>query len=97
MNVYESSTATLRALLALPSLQRDANDDAQELDEAVRSSMNAAIGVAVLLDDEDAIDAELVVLQTGAIAEARTEDKTLKLVASRETRHEGVSETGPVC
>lgn len=41
MNVYESSTATLRALLVYPSLQRDAvehtfdaladaNDDAQE-------------------------------------------------------------------
>jgi hypothetical protein len=75
----------------------DANDDAQELDEAVRSGMNLSVGVAVLLDDEDAIDAELVVLQTRAIAEARAEDKTLKPETSEETRHEDVSETGAVC
>ena len=50
MNVYESSAATRRTLLAHPSLQRDAlertfnafadaNDDAQELDEAVCSAL----------------------------------------------------------
>jgi hypothetical protein len=42
-------------------------------DEAVRSGMNVAVGVVVLLD------------------------KTLKPVTPGETRHEGVSETGPVC
>ena len=60
--------------------------------------MNVAVVVAVLPDDEDAIDVELAVLQAGAIAEARAEDKTLKPVMSGEAHHtEGVSETGPVC
>ena len=103
MRVYESSTATLRALLAHPSLQRDAvertfdaladaNADAQELDEAVRSGMDIAVGVAVLPDDEDEIDAELAALQAEAIAEARAGEKMLQRVASGETRHDGVSE-----
>jgi charged multivesicular body protein 7 len=103
MKVYESSTATLRALLAHPSLQRDAmertfdaladaNADAQEFDEAVRSGMDVAVGVAVSPDDEDEIEAELAALQAEAIAEARAGETTLQPVASEETHHDGVSE-----
>ncbi len=103
MKVYESSTATLRALLAHPSLQRDAvertfdaladaNADAQELDEAVRSGVDVAVGAAVSPDDEDEIEAELAALQAEAIAEAQAGEKTLQPAASGETRHNGVSE-----
>jgi len=103
MKVYESSTTTLRALLAHPSLQRDAvertfdaladaNADAQELDEVVRSGMDVAVGVAVSPDDEDEIEAELAALQAEAIADARAGDKTPQPVLSGETRRDGVSE-----
>ena len=102
MKAYESSTVTLRALLAHPSLQRDAvertfdaladaNADAQELDEAVRSGMDVAVGVVVSPDDEDEIEAELAALQAEVIAEARVREKTPP-VASGETLHDGVSE-----
>jgi len=103
MKVYESSTTTLRALLAHPLLQRDAvertfdaladaNADAQELDEVVRSGMDVAVGVAVSPDNEDEIEAELAALQAEAIAEARAGDKTPRPVLSGEMRHDGVSE-----
>jgi charged multivesicular body protein 7 len=103
MKAYESSTVTLRALLAHPSLQRDAvertfdaladaNADAQELDEAVRSGMDVAVGVVVSPDDEDEIEAELAALQAEVIAEARVGEKTLHPVAPGETLHDGVSE-----
>ena len=93
MKAYESSTTTLRALLAHPSLQRDAvertfdaladaNAGAQELDEVVRSGMDVAVGVAVSPDDEDEIEAELAALQAEAIAEARAGEKTLQSVLS---------------
>jgi len=93
MKAYESSTTTLRALLAHPSLQRDAvertfdaladaNADAQELDEVVRSGMDVAVGVAVSPDDEDEIEAELAALQAEAITEARAGEKTLQSVLS---------------
>jgi charged multivesicular body protein 7 len=102
--MYESSTATLRALLAHPSLQRDAvertfdaladaNADAQELDEAVRSGMDAAVGVVGSLDDEDDIKAELAALEAEAIADARAGEKAPQsLVASSATHHDDVSE-----
>ena len=103
MKAYESSTVTLRALLAHPSLQRDAvertfnaladaNADAQELDEAVRSGMDVAVGVVVSPDDEDEIEAELAALQAEVIAGARVGEKTVQPVASGETPHDGVSE-----
>ena len=104
MKVYESSSATLRALLAHPSLQRDAmertfdaladaNADARELDEAVRSGMDVAVGVATSLDDEEDIKAELAGLEVEAIAEARAAEKTQQpVVAAGTTRHDGVSE-----
>jgi charged multivesicular body protein 7 len=109
VKTYESSTATLRALLAHPSLQRDAvdrtfdaladaNADARELDEAVRSGMDVALGVGVVSpDDEEDIKAELAALEAEAKADARIkEDKdTQQPVAMAATRRESVSDTAP--
>lgn len=87
MKAYESSTATLRALLAHSSLQRDAvertfealadaNADARELDDAVRSGMDLAVGVSTsAVDDEDDINAELAALVAEAEAEAAVREK----------------------
>ena len=87
MKAYESSTATLRALLAHPSLQRDAvertfdaladaNADARELDDAVRSGIDLAVGVgASAVEDEDEINAELAALVAEAEAEAAVREK----------------------
>ena len=92
MKTYESSTATLRTLLAHPSLQRDAvertfdaltdaNADARELDEAVRTGMDMALGADVSPDDEDEIKAELAALEAEAKAEARIKEDTPQPVA----------------
>lgn len=108
MKTYESSTATLRALLAHPSLQRDAvertfnaladaNADARELDEAVRSGMDVALGVDVSPDDENDIKAELAALEAEAKAEARikakvnVEEGTQQPVTMAATHRESVS------
>ncbi|KAF8892473.1 Snf7-domain-containing protein [Infundibulicybe gibba] len=63
MRSYESSTSTLRAILAHPSLQRDsidktmeamaeANADAREMDDAIRIGGEVAVGVEVIDDGE---------------------------------------------
>lgn len=63
MRMYESSTATLRAVLAHPSLQREsidqtldalaeANTDAKEIDDAVRIGADVALNVNEI-DNED--------------------------------------------
>lgn len=108
MKTYESSSATLRALLAHPSLQRDAvertfdaladaNADARELDEAVRSGMDMALGVDVSPDDEDEIKAELAALEAEAKADARTKEEDTQqpvpIRAASSTRRESVSES----
>jgi charged multivesicular body protein 7 len=101
VKTYESSTATLRALLAHPSLQRDAvertfdaladaNADARELDEAVRSGMDVAVGMDASPDDEDEITAELAALEAEARADADVKEKTQQPVASGATRRESV-------
>jgi charged multivesicular body protein 7 len=108
VKTYESSTAALRALLADPSLQRDAvertldaladaNADAQELDEAVRSGMDVALGVDVSPDDEDEIKAELAALEAEAKADARIkeEEDTQQPVAMAAPRRESVSDAAP--
>lgn len=62
MKSYESSTATLRAILSHPSLERssidktmdalaDANADARDVDEAVRLGGDIAMGVEGAVDD----------------------------------------------
>ena len=86
MKAYESSTATLRALLAHSSLQRDAvertfdaladaNADARELDDIVRSGMDLAVGASAPPEDEDEINAELAALVAEAEAEAREKER----------------------
>ena len=86
VKAYESSTATLRALLAHPSLERDAvertfdaladaNTDARELDDAVRSGMDLAVGASAPPEDEDEINAELAALVAEADAEAAVREK----------------------
>ena len=97
MKAYESSTATLRALLAHPSLQRDAvertfdaladaNADARELDDAVRSGMDLAVGASAPPEDEDEINAELAALVAEAEAEAReTENVTQRTAPPEES------------
>jgi charged multivesicular body protein 7 len=66
MKSYESSTATLRAILAHPSLQRDhieetmeamaeANSEAKDVDEAIRINGNVALGV----EEDDDLEEEL--------------------------------------
>lgn len=78
MRQYESSTATLRAILSHPSLQRekiDATMDAmaeasaeqQEIDDAIRSGPQIATGS----EDEDELQAEL----AGLVAEIEKEKK----------------------
>ena len=63
MKSYESSTATLRAILAHPSLQREkidetmeamasANEDAKEIDDAIRMGADIAQGGAAVDDAE---------------------------------------------
>lgn len=102
MKVYESSTATLRALLAHPSLQHDAvertfdaladaNADARELDEAVRFGMETAVGAVDSPDYEEDIKAELAALEAEAIAEAQAGEKTQQPAVA--TLPDDVSET----
>jgi charged multivesicular body protein 7 len=105
VKTYESSTTTLRALLAHPSLQRDAVErtfdaladahaDARELDEAVRAGMDVAFDVSASLEDEDKIKLELAALEAEAEAEAEAQakEKARQPVALEVMRHEGISE-----
>ncbi|KAI9508318.1 Snf7-domain-containing protein [Russula earlei] len=101
VKTYESSTAALRALLAHPSLQRDAvertfdaladaNADARELDEAVRSGMGVALGVG--LSDDKEIEGELAALEAEAKAETRAEEKPRQHLELEVTHHESAAE-----
>jgi hypothetical protein len=69
MKSYESSTATLRGILAHPSLARsnvdrtlealaEANADAREVDDAVRMGGDVSMGVSDAVDEDD-LEAEL--------------------------------------
>jgi len=64
MKSYESSTLTLRSILAHPSLQREridetmdalaeANANAREVDDAVRMGGDVAVGVEDAVDEEE--------------------------------------------
>jgi len=71
----------------------DANADARELDEAVRSGMDVALGVDVSTDDEDEIKAELAALEAEAKADARIKEDTQQPVSITATRRrESVSD-----
>ncbi|GLB34835.1 putative snf7 [Lyophyllum shimeji] len=67
MKSYESSTATLRAILGHPSLQKESieatldalaevNADAKEVDEAVRIGAEVAVGVSDVIDEGELED-----------------------------------------
>lgn len=86
MKSYEKSTATLRAILAHPSLQRDsiertmdamaeATADAKEVDEAIRIGGDMTMEGA---DDEE-LEKELQMLAREAEDEAAQEDAKIKL------------------
>ena len=81
MKSYESSTLTLRAILAHPSLQRESieltmdalaevNADAKEVNEAVQIGADVAIGVEDMMDN-GALEEEL----QGLVEEAEREKK----------------------
>ncbi|KAF9564411.1 hypothetical protein CPC08DRAFT_631278 [Agrocybe pediades] len=85
MKSYESSTSTLRAILAHPSLERsaidktmealaEANADAKEVDDAVRLGGNLAVGVDDAMIDDDELEAELRALAAEAEAERKTKE-----------------------
>ena len=80
MNSYESSTATLRAILSHEHLQRDkidetmdamasANADARDIDEAIRT------GVAMAQSETGIDDGELEEELAALVAEAEDEKK----------------------
>ena len=83
MQSYQTSAATLRAVLAHPLLQRDkvdetmdalesANADARDIDEIIRSGAEAAQGVVI---DDSELDAELQGLLADVEAERKEEDR----------------------
>ena len=92
MKSYESSTVTLRAILAHPSLQRDkvdetmdamasANADAREIDDAIR------IGAEVAASEAGIDDAELEDELKALIQEA--EQETRERVQEEQAQREG--------
>lgn len=96
MKQYESSTATLRSLLAHPSLQRDSVDatmdamaeasaSTREIDDAIRLGgvANAEAAGVDLGIDEDALQAELDML----VADVRAEEKEKEELRAIEERH----------
>ncbi|KAJ3509631.1 hypothetical protein NLJ89_g5120 [Agrocybe chaxingu] len=98
MKSYESSSATLRAILAHPSLQREsidktmealaeANADAKEIDDAVRFGADVALGVEESIDDAE-LEEEWKALVREAEADERTkatEGTELKLAEAGKT------------
>lgn len=88
MKMYESSTATLRAILAHPSLKREsidetldalaeANADAKEIDDVVR------IGADVALNTNEVDDEELEKELNKLIEEATLESNEHRTVEER--------------
>ncbi|KAG5647289.1 hypothetical protein DXG03_000826 [Asterophora parasitica] len=111
MKSYESSTTTLRAILAHPSLQKDSidatldalaevNADAREVDEAVRVGGDVALGVSGDEISESELEDELAVL----VREAEEEREEERRAAEVRERLEGVARvpegvsgpTGPI-
>ena len=73
MKSYETSTATLRAILSHPSLQRDAVEstmdalasataDANDIDQVIRTGGKATLTEAGVVIDDDELEAELAAL-----------------------------------
>ncbi|KAG6814537.1 hypothetical protein H0H92_000064 [Tricholoma furcatifolium] len=106
MKSYESSTATLRAILAHPSLQKDSidatldalaevNADAKEVDEAVRTGADIAVGVDDIDDGELEEELKALVLESEKEKKEQAEVQQIdeKLNSIREVPS-GVSLTG---
>ncbi|KAI0688626.1 Snf7-domain-containing protein [Cytidiella melzeri] len=98
---YESSSATLRAILADPSLQRDkidetmeamasANAEAKEIDDAIRSG--AEIAQAEIGADDSELDEELAVL----VKEMELEKSSAEVAAARKDTEAKLSVAGLV-
>ncbi|KAI5119736.1 hypothetical protein M0805_008666 [Coniferiporia weirii] len=87
MQQYESSTATLRALLAHPSLQQasvEATMDAMAEASAAQRELDETIRAGALEDvDESALQAEL----AGLVAEAQEEQRAQEDLRALETKH----------
>ncbi|KAH8116804.1 Snf7-domain-containing protein [Phellopilus nigrolimitatus] len=90
MKQYESSTATLRAILAHPSLQREKIDETmdamaeasaeqREIDETIRAGIGAAQDEAI---DEEELQAEL----AGLVAEVQHEQHAQEEIRALEER-----------
>jgi charged multivesicular body protein 7 len=106
MRMYESSTATLRAILAHPSLKREsidetldalaeANADAKEIDDAVRIGADVALNTNEVDDEE--LETELNKLIEEATLEHRTVEERLadaKMKVPRESLPGGAVEDG---
>ncbi|KAI0928405.1 hypothetical protein AcW1_005659 [Taiwanofungus camphoratus] len=97
MKSYESSTATLRAILAHPSLQREkidetldamaaANADAQDIDDAIR--MGTDVAQANVGIDESALEEELNALVRADEEERTKNDRAKKARNEVETTQE---------
>ncbi|KAK7036496.1 hypothetical protein VNI00_011693 [Paramarasmius palmivorus] len=89
VNAYSNSTATLKAILSHPSLQREsiektmeamaeANADAKEVDDAIRFGGDVAVGVNDTID-EDELQAELEALAKEAQLESRADREAAEL------------------
>jgi len=93
---YESSTSTLRAILAHPSLQRDsidstmdalaeANANARDLDDIIRIGGNSAMGVDDVVD-EDELENELQHLIQQAETKNQSKPRQEETVEEADTR-----------
>jgi charged multivesicular body protein 7 len=91
MKSYESSTATLRALLAHPSLQRDkveetmdalqnANADARDIYDAIRVGGDIMLNEAGVQLDDDELEAEL-----ESLAHAEREKEEMVRIESKQS------------
>lgn len=98
MDSYKSSTATLRAILAHPSLQRskidetmealaEANTDAREVDEVIRVGANVGVGIEGTVD-EDELEEEW-----KAIVEKVEAEEEEKKEAAKRMKLEGLNST----
>ncbi|KAI0046151.1 hypothetical protein FA95DRAFT_1583128 [Auriscalpium vulgare] len=97
LKTYESSTTTLRTILAHPALQRaavegtlealaSASADAREVDDAVRLGGEAARADAGLDIDEDELEAELAALVAEGEAERREREDVERVRREQEAR-----------
>ncbi|KAI0726646.1 Snf7-domain-containing protein [Fomitopsis betulina] len=89
MKSYESSTTTLRAILAHPSLQREkidetmeamasANEDAKEIDDAIRLGTDIAQGDAAVDDAELEDEWKALVQEAEKESAAKAEEEKVK-------------------